>query len=217
MFLKAFTKHYGLHLLPAAHSSIQLGNLVWNPFWGSPKLSHPGMPNHLSNALYDMGVLNKSSWKALFKKFDLPICEQAELAKIKLKNAAHAAGAALDAIGLGYEQAYLLKAEISDVCAKVIDNELRIELDSYLEHASQKMLRTLFRNPRKVYLITELYYGSLKISVEKQHEFAFEQRIKASQWPVKTQLDTDRTHIYEFAPNELPFAYKMERIQGFNG
>lgn len=99
----------------------------------------------------------------------------------------------------------------------MIDNELRIELDSYLEHASQKMLRTLFRNPRKVYLITELYYGSLKIGVEKQHEFAFEQQIKASQWPVKTQLDTDRTHIYEFAPNELPFAYKMERIQGFNG
>ncbi|AOR29033.1 hypothetical protein FORMB_20040 [Formosa sp. Hel1_33_131] len=38
MFLKTFTKHYDLHLLPAAHSKILLGNLIWKPFWGKPTL-----------------------------------------------------------------------------------------------------------------------------------------------------------------------------------
>jgi hypothetical protein len=217
MHLKTFTKNYQLYLLPVSHSGIQLGNLVWKPFWSAPKLSHPGMPNHLSNAFYDIGILNQSSWKQWMKRFDQPLCENAELAKIKIKKASRAAGALLDALGLDYEKAYVLQAEISDLCAKVMDNALRVELDRYLEQLNQKSLRDLFRNPRKVYLITELYYGSFKLRVEKQHEFTVEQQIKANKWPLEIQLDSDSEHFYAFTPNELPFAYKMERILGFNG
>ena len=62
MFLRAFTKQYNLQLLPAVHTGIRLGNLVWKPFWGLPKLSHPGLPNHISNALYNIGLLDKAQW-----------------------------------------------------------------------------------------------------------------------------------------------------------
>lgn len=87
MFLKAFTQQYDLQLLPAAHSGIRLGNLVWKPFWGHPKLSHPGLPNHISNALYDVGLLDKAQWSDYLKSFDVKMCRRAKLARIKIQGA----------------------------------------------------------------------------------------------------------------------------------
>jgi len=217
MFLKTFTKHYDLHLLPAAHSRILLGNLIWKPFWGKPTLSHPGLPNHISNALYDIGLVDKTKWQNLLNQLDMPICQNAHLAKINIENAGKVAGSLLDGLGLGFEHGYMLQAEISAVCTKVMSNELRTQLDSYLEQIQPKLMRTLFRNPRKAYLITELYYGSVKIKVEKQHEIAFENRIAATKWPIQTDHTTDKSTDYVFAHNEVPFAYKMERIHRFNG
>ncbi|MDA8948763.1 hypothetical protein N9H57_06465 [Flavobacteriaceae bacterium] len=54
------------------------------------------------------------------------------------------------------------------------------------------------------------------IRVEKQHDVALKQRIKTSKRSVKAELNTAKNHDYTFAHNEVPFAYKMERISGFN-
>ena len=101
MHLKNFTKQYRLHLLPAAHTRIILGNLVWKPFLGSPKHSHPGMPNHIGNALYDLGIINKSKWQHLLQNLDMAMCENAKLANIKIQQAHEVSASMLENIGLG--------------------------------------------------------------------------------------------------------------------
>lgn len=217
MFLKAFTKQYDLHLLPASHTGIVLGNLVWKPFWGQPKLSHPGMPNHISNALRDVGLLDKAQWHDQLKAMDINFCKNAKLARIKIQDAVEVGASMLEGMGLGFEQSHLLETEISKVCTKVMENEMRVQLDAYLEKLTGKLLRALFRNPRKAYMITELYYGTLTIKVEKEHEVAFEHKVMNTDWPIRTTLHADKNHEYTFAHNEVPFAYKMERIHGFNG
>lgn len=217
MFLKAFTKYYDLHLLPAAHAGIRLGNLVWKPFFGQPKHSHPGMPNHISNALHDVGLLNTAQWEEHLNSFDVEMCKKANLATIKIEGATAVAATVLEEVGLGLEQNYVVETELSKVCTKVMENKARIELDHYLEQIQPKQLRALFRNPRKAYMITELYYGALTLKVEKEHEAAFENKVMNTEWPIHTTLNTDKTHNYTFEHNEVPFAYKMERIYGFNG
>ena len=217
MLLRTFTKNYNLQLLPAAHTGILLGNLVWKPFLGKPKLSHPGMPNHISNALYDIGIITKTTWQDILNKLEVPICKNAKLAKIKIDDVQQVVGSVLDKLGLGFEQSYVVESVITDVCAKVMDNNMRVGLDRYLEQIDPKLLRFSFRNPRKVYLITELYYGSIKIKVEKAHELTFERLVAATKWPVQANLKKENNHEYVFAHNEVPFAYKMERILGFNG
>jgi hypothetical protein len=217
MLLRTFTKTYDLQLLPAAHTGILLGNLVWNPFLGKPKLSHPGMPNHIGNALYDVGIITKTAWQDMLKTLDVPMCKNAKLAKIKIDAVQEVAGSVLDKLGLGFEQAYVVESVITDVCAKVMKNNMRVELDEFLEQVHPKLFRSLFRNPRKVYMITELYYGSLKLKVEKKHELTFERMVAATKWPVRADLNNKKNHEYVFAHNEVPFAYKMERILGFNG
>jgi hypothetical protein len=217
MFLRAFTKQYDLHLLPAAHSGIRLGNLVWKPFWGLPKLSHPGLPNHISNAFYNVGLLNKAQWSDHLKSFDVKMCRRAKLARIKIQGATVVGATLLEGMGLGFEQGHLIEAEISKVCAKVMKNALRIGIGKHLERLEPRLQRALFRNPRKAYMITELYYGTLTIKVEKNHETAFEEKVMNTDWPIRATLNSDKNHEYTFDHNEVPFAYKMERIHRFNG
>ena len=216
MYLKPFTKLYNLHLLPVAHTGILLGNLVWKPFWGTPKLSHRGMPNHISNALYDVELLNKAQWHDLIKEMDVNICQNANLAQLRIQNAFEVASGLLESIGL--EQNHLIETEISKVCTKIMDNNMRVKLDHYLERLkTKKLMRTLFRNPRKVYIITELYYGTITIKVEKEYEMAFRLKIKNTKWPIHTKINADTSNEYTFEHNKVPFAYKMEHIEGFNG
>ena len=217
MFLRAFTKQYNLQLLPAAHTGIRLGNLVWKPFWGLPKLSHPGLPNHISNALYNIGLLDKAQWSDYLKSFEIKMCRNAKLARIKIQGAREVAATLLEGMGFGFEQQHLVETEISKVCAKVMDNASRVQLDAYLERLEPKLLRALFRNPRKAFMITELYYGTLTLKVEKDHEAAFEQNVMNTNWPIRTTLHADKNHEYTFDHNDVPFAYKMERIHLYNG
>jgi len=217
LHLTQFTRNYNLHLLPASHSSIVLGNLVWKPFWGKPKLSHPGMPNHISNALYDAGLFTKTQWHDDLKSFEAKICKRAALAKINVAGANKVAVSVFEGMGLGFEREYLVETEISELCTKVMTNKQRVNLDKHLEKLEPKLQRLVFRNPRKTYVITELFYGNLTIKVEKSHEFAFEQQMMQTNWPLKANLYPNKSNEYIFSHNEVPFAYKMERIHRFNG
>ena len=75
MYLHDFTRHYNLHLLPVSHHGIELGNLVWKPFLGAPKHNHPGMPNHIWNALLDAELINKTEWQNQLNQMKTPICD----------------------------------------------------------------------------------------------------------------------------------------------
>jgi len=183
---------------------------------GTPKLSHLGMPNHISNALYDVELLNRAQWHDLIKEMDVNICQNANLAQLKIKNAFEVATGLLESIG--FEQSHLIETEISKVCTKIMDNKMRIKLDRFLEQLrTKKLMRTLFRNPRKVYVITELYYGTITIKVKKEYDMAFKLKIKNTKWPIHTKINADTSNEYTFEHNKVPFAYKMEHIEGFNG
>ncbi len=217
MHLRSFTRQYQLHLLPASHSQILLGNLVWKPFWGVPKMSHSGMPNHISNALLDAEIIDTAEWHRLLNALKPKECPNAQLAWIKIEKANSISLSVLDRIGLGHEKEYLLESKVNNLCVKVLRNKLRTELDHYLEQLSHSKLRKVFRNPKKVYLITELYYGNITLTLEKKHQSQFEQQLNSIHWPVETHVDSQGTHQYEFHHNEVPFAYKMERLWRYNG
>lgn len=217
LHLTQFTRNYNLHLLPAAHSHISLGNLVWKPFWGQPKLSHPGMPNRISNALYDAGLLTKTQRHDDLKSFKAKICKRAVLAKINVAGANKVAVSVFEGMGLGFEREYLVETEISELCTKVMTNKQRVNLDKHLEKLEPKLQRVVFRNPRKTYVITELFYGNITIKVKKSHELAFGQQMMQTNRPLKANFYPEKSNEYIFSHNEIPFAYKMERIHLFNG
>jgi len=128
------------------------------------------MPNHVSNALLDAELIDAAAWSRLLHTLKPKECSNAQLAWIKIEKANSISLAVLDHIGLGYEKEYLLESKVTNLCVKVLRNKLRTELDHYLEQFSPSKLRKVFRNPKKVYLITELYYGNITLTLEKKHQ-----------------------------------------------
>ena len=63
---------------------------------------------------------------------------------------------------------------IKNVCARRLPDTLRMEIDGHLETLSGQELRQLFRRPGREHLITELYFGELKLYLEKEYSAELE-------------------------------------------
>lgn len=105
------------------------------------------------------------------------MCKNAKLVRIKIEGVTAVAASLLEGMGYGFEQNHLVDSQITKVCTKVMEDTSRVQLDNYFEKLTPKLLRALFRNPRKAHMITELYYGTLTIKVQKQHEVAYEEKV----------------------------------------
>ena len=217
MHLKEFTKYYQLHLLAASHKSVQLGDLVWKRWWGGNQLGRSGMGNNVFNRFYDAELMDQSEWKAQLVKLATPSCEVAELAQMHLRNMEKVSGLFLQALGPEWTHKKVMSLRIQSVCARVMSNETRMEIDHFMEQLSAQQLRQLFGRPKRVQMITELYYGQLKLFIEK--EFARQLETTSQQKQLSLQLSNEGEFIneYDFENTEVPFAYRMEGLKKFNG
>ncbi|MDX2304711.1 MAG: hypothetical protein NW226_18015 [Microscillaceae bacterium] len=61
MEIRQFRRMYDLELIPASHSGIILGTLVWDAaIFGKPKFDGHGMPKHIMIAFEDAGYITQS-------------------------------------------------------------------------------------------------------------------------------------------------------------
>ena len=60
---------------------------------------------------------------------------------------------------------------------------LRMEIDGHLETLSGQELRQLFRRLGRVHLITELYFGELKLYLEKEYSAELEAVVSEKNYP----------------------------------
>ena len=70
---------------------------------------------------------------------------------------------------------------------------------------------------RRVFMITELYYGTIKMVVEKQ--FSAELDAQLTNLATGSTYRNEGSHAveYEFSHDNVPFAMRIERIRTFNG
>ena len=110
-----------------------------------------------------------------------------------------------------------MSLRIKNVCARHLPNDLRMDVDQKIEQLDPKSMRQLFRHPRRVYLITELYYGQLKLYLEKEYAIELESVKKQKKLPLSLANEGDYTNEYDFDTHAIPFAYRMEPLYKFNG
>lgn len=111
----------------------------------------------------------------------------------------------------------IFSLRIKNVCARHLPNPLRMEIDEYLELLTNKELRKLLHRPRRVHLITELYFGQLKLYLEKNYATKIEATAKEQNLNLTLSNEGDYINEYDFDTYSLPFAYRMEPLHRFNG
>lgn len=221
MELKKFRNKYDLELIPASTENIILGTLVWDPLIGKPDFEHRGMPNHIFNAILDAELIDQHEWKQHLEdaRSEKPI--KANLAEsmidVDLTVAASLEQPLMGTIDNKFGLKNISKFSFGNLEAKTMSNLMRVRIDDYLEELKKKKWEKYDGSIRRVFIITELYYGSINLIVKQELKEKFTAAIKNSGLDISTETELGRSIEYTFDHRDVPFAMRLERVRDFNG
>jgi len=221
MNLKSFSRYYGLTLLPVSHSQISLGDLLWKPLWGKPKLEHRGMPNHILNAFYDANLLDLKTHERALKKIRKQKQYPAQLSERTISTNTDQAIAyssyGMERLSQKFAFNKIQHYQFENIQVRLLSNELRISIDGYLEQLQKQNWKAYLGNINRVYMITELYYGDLEVQIDMRLKKEFMAALKETGLELKSVLDHEKKSLYTFSNNQIPFAMRLELVKRFNG
>lgn len=221
MEIRQFRRRYELELIPAAHAGLTPGTLVWDPLLGKPRFEHRGMPNHLLNAFWDATLITEGEWETLMAEIKKEKLMPAAMAEVAVE-LDYQAGLEMEEPRLGKLDAHLdlskvRKFSFTDLEVRRLSNPMRMELDDYLEVLRRERWAEYDGSIRRVFMITELYYGGLEITIDKAQETEIEAALETADLQGKLRHKSQRKRSYVFDHKEIPFAMRLERVKFFNG
>ncbi len=221
MEIRKFRSAYDLELIPASHEGIALGDLVWDPLLGAPQFSRNGMPNAIYTAFLDAGLIDEDAWKLFRKELGATPLIEAQLANrtvdVDLEFLSELNHPQLGKITGEFTTEKLSKFTFGNLMMREMDDLMRIKIDRYLERMKATRWKEYDGSIRRVFLITELYYGTMRLVVEKTFSTELEAVLKKSPLEPVSRLEGSQSVAYEFSHGNVPFAMRIERVRTFNG
>ncbi len=221
MEIRKFKNNYGLVLIAASHSGIAVGDLVWDPLIGSPVSSYPGMPKNIYTAFLDAGLIDENEFKTFMKE-----CAETDLISAQLAdknvdvNSELITGLQHPVMGKiegNFKLDTISKFNFGELQVRVMGDLLRVKIDQYLELMKEKRWKEYDGKIRRVQMITELYYGSIKLIVERSLSGTMDAALEKSTVQVLSRAEGSRSVEYAFSHEEVPFAMRIESVRRFNG
>ena len=220
MELKRFRNKYDLELIPASHENIILGNLVWDPLIGKPKFNYPGMSEHIFNSFLDAGIISKENWMKGIKDLSKEKIKMAHLADRVINIEANVIGTLenpqITALELEFDLQKASKFHFGNLQVRTMSNLNRIKIDNYLEVLKRDDWQSYDGRLRRVFMITELYYGNIQLILDKQFENKLKISLKQSDLELVERIEFDKSVEYSFDHQKVPFAMRLEKLRMFN-
>lgn len=220
MNLREFYRHYGLELIPVAMEDLTLGKCVWDGGWFSkPKFTHNNMPYYIFNAFEQTRIIGEGrAEKMLIDLRALPKVDAA-FAHINIELEVE------DALEIHVNELLKIKSEfdlkkvksfnVSNSKGISIPNKMRMNIDQMLDELKENHWDDYKRGLRRAYMITELYYGTISISIDVDLENEIEASFFDGQ-SYSNKFKLGNTTTYEFSSQKVPLAMRLERIKHFN-
>ena len=221
MELKKFRNKYHLELIPASHENIILGTLVWDPLIGRPRFVHRGMPEHIYNAFLDSGILNNKGWAQGIQSLHEEKLSKARLADQVIHMESNVVGTLenplIGQLSEVFEIEKVQKFHFGNLKVRVMSNLNRIRIDNHLELLKRDNWKTYDGKIRRVFMITELYYGSVELVIEKEWKTQLEASLKNTDLDIEKRVSFGKQLAYSFSHRNVPFAMRLEKLRDFNG
>jgi hypothetical protein len=221
MEIRKFRTAYDLDLIPASHEGITLGDLVWDPIFGPPEFSKKGMPNTIFTAFLDAGLLTENEWAGLHEESRKTPFMDAQLASrtvdVNTEFVHELQHPKLGKITGDFITEKLSKFTFGNILVRQMKDLIRIRIDHYLEQMRATRWSEYDGRIRRVFMISELYYGTIKMVVENQFSAELDVLLQHSDISVTSKSEGTHAVEYEFSHDNVPFAMRIERIRTFNG
>ena len=167
MYLYPFQRHFRLDLIPASHSDISLCDLVWKRKNKSPLLGRKGMPNNLYNLFLAEDFITDTQWREAITSFESEKLISAQLGNLVVKaNRRFGSSFQHPVVQYFHSESHFsnnLQFYFTDIRVRVLSNSWRIKIQTHLEKFNKKLEKKIFKRYRSIFLITELYYGNIRI------------------------------------------------------
>lgn len=221
MEIKKFRSEYKLELIPASHEGISPGDLVWDPLLGPPDFSRKGMPNTIYTAFLDAGLIGQEEWEDFRKESLACAFMDAHFAtrnvEVNVEYVQEFQHPTVGLINSEFHTEKLSKFSFSKLQVREMNNLVRIRIDQFLETMKAQHWKSYDGHIRRVYMITELYYGSIRMVVDKKYSPELEAGLRKASIDASGKIEGSHAVEYEFAHDNVPFAMRIERVRSFNG
>jgi hypothetical protein len=221
MEIRKFRSEYKLELIPASHEGISLGDLVWDPILGSPDFSRRGMPNSIYTAFLDASLITDQEWKEFRKEGRETALVNAHFAtrhvEVNVEFIGELQHPKIGRISGDFKTDKLSKFTFGDLQMRKMHDLIRIKIDSYLEQMKATRWKEYDGSIRRVFMITELYYGTIRMIIEKEFSSELEDTLVMAGLQVNAKSEGSHAVEYEFSHDNVPFAMRIERVRNFNG
>jgi hypothetical protein len=221
MEIRKFRAAYDLELIPASHEGISLGDLVWDPIFGPPEFSRKGMPNTIYTAFLDGGLISEAEWNQFRKESTNTPLMEAHLAsrtvEVNVEFINELAHPGIGEITGEFKTEKVSKYTFGNLQVREMDDLVRIRIDRFLEQMKATRWSEYDGKIRRVFMITELYYGTIRVVVEKQYSGELETLLARREVEALARSEGSHAVEYQFSHGNVPFAMRIERIRNFNG
>jgi len=221
MEIRKFRSAYGLELIPASHEGILLGDLVWDPVFGPPVFSREGMPNTIFTAFLDAGLVDEAQWESMREETARVPLQAAQFASRTVQVDTEFLGE-LQHPKIGRIKGDFLAERVSkftfgDLQVRLMDDLNRVRIDHYLEQMKAGNWKEYDGRIRRVHMITELYYGTIRLVIEKQYGGELEAILRSAGIQASAMTEGSHAVEYGFSHDNVAFAMRIEQIRTFNG
>ncbi len=221
MEIRKFRSEYKLELIPASHEGISLGDLVWDPILGPPDFSRRGMPNTIYTAFLDASLISKEEWQEFRRESQETLMINAQFATrtvdVNVEFISELQHPKIGQISVDFKTEKLSKFTFGDIQMREMDDLIRIKIDRFLEQMKASRWKEYDGSIRRVFMITELYYGTIRMVIEKQFSTELEAILDKAELHTSGKSEGSHNVEYEFSHDNVPFAMRIERVHNFNG
>ncbi|MGI9530933.1 hypothetical protein [Lutimonas sp.] len=179
------------------------------------------MSEHIYNAFLDASIISHENWTKGIKELYKEKIKNAHLAELTIQMESTAITSLenplIQDLGHRFELRKINHFHFGNIQVRTMSNMNRIRIDNYLEILKKDKWKTYEGKLRRVYMITELYYGSIQIILNKALKSELEGSIQQSQLEVEQTVEFDKSIEYTFKHNSVPFAMRLEKMKAFNG
>jgi len=217
MYIHHFNRKYGLNLTPTADTDISLGDLVWPHSKKRHLLSRKGLHNNIYNIFLTENIVNERQWREAMSFFESDELEAAKIPVLQIevdqrftKNFYH------PLIKLLQSEPDLLSAikiSFNTIQTHTMTDEWRMRLKENITKMRPQVKKRIFACYHGSQMITEMYYGTIRLEVDGEDSFKMNSFLDAHQ-AVKPVADfkDGQCHMYEFEHQYFPFAMRLKEM-----
>jgi hypothetical protein len=220
MEIRKFRRKYDLELISAAGSHIILGTLVWDPIIGAPSFNKPGMPDHIYNAFRTSGLIDNdqmTDYQNEARQTDLSPAHFAERTiEIDMDHTASLKDPKIGEIEASFGLESVKKFSFGDLQVRAMTSLERVRIDEYLDILKKEKWDDYDGRIRRVFMITELYYGSVKVVIDRNMKGEFEAAMSTTNLELSAGSELSNSVEYSFSHQDVPFAMRIEKVKRFS-